>query len=95
MNGSVSSGMGFFWAIYLVAIASWVTALIFYRRARKHYLGPTGWAQLRNPFARYISTNYTADGASLLRWQFIFMGIFAISCLVALVFARIKTLGHV
>ena len=94
MNGSVSSGLGLFLAIYAVAVVSWVLAFVFYRRARKHYNGPTGWAQWRNPFSRYLSRNYTADGIYLLRRQFICMGIFAIACLIGSILAHINTLGH-
>jgi hypothetical protein len=94
MNGSVSSGIGLFLAIYAVAVVSWVLALVFYRRSRKHYIGPTGWAQWGNPFCRYQSRNYTADGVHLLRWQFICMGIFGIACLIGWILAHIKTLGH-
>jgi hypothetical protein len=94
VTGSVSFGVEIFLTIYAVAIASWVLAFMFYRRARKHYVGPRGWALLRNPLARYMSTNYTAGGASLLRWQFISIAIFVIACLAGLVLAHIKTLGH-
>jgi multidrug efflux pump subunit AcrB len=94
MNGNVTSGMALFLTIYAVAMVSWVLAFVFYRRARKHYVGPKGWAQWRNPFSRYMSKHYNADGASLLRRQVICMGIFAIACLIGLVLARIKTLGH-
>ena len=94
MNNNVSSGIGSFLVIYGVGLAAWVLAFIFHRRARRHYRGPNGWALLINPFARYRSKNYTAAGASLLRWELICVGVFVIACLVGFVIAREKTQGH-
>jgi hypothetical protein len=94
MNGNVSSGMGLFLVIYGVGFASWILAFIFYRRARRHYVGPTGWARFTNPFSRFMPKYYTADGNVFLRWHFICVVIFLTACFIGLEFARFKTLGH-
>jgi len=94
VGNSVMSGVGIFLTVYAVGIASWIIGVFLHLRARQYYLGPKGWALIFKPFAQYMSKNYTADGVSLLRWEFICMGIFTMACIVGLVIARIKTLGH-
>lgn len=94
MTDSVSSGVGVFLAVYAVALAAWVSALLLHRRARKHYHGPKGWARLLNPFAQYRAKHYAAPGISLLRLEVACIAVFVVACLVGLFMARLKVLGH-
>ena len=57
-----------FLAAMLIGAASFLTAAVFYFRARPHYIGPKvllTW--LRRPLARYQPSNYAPDGVVSIR----------------------------
>jgi hypothetical protein len=68
--------------VWLVALLSWVAGFVCYFRTRRHYIGPKGLLAFFFPIGRLRPSNYTPEGASILRWQFAFMIVFL--CMVAL-----------
>jgi hypothetical protein len=80
--------------VWLVALLSWVAAIVCYVRSRRHYVGPRGFLAFLFPIGRLKPSNYTVEGASILRWQFVFMMVFL--CLVAVgsVIANLQLNSH-
>jgi hypothetical protein len=73
-----------FLVILLVGLVVWVAALVCHLRARRHYVGPTGFFASVLPIARLRPSNYSAAGASLVRWELRCM--LAFLCLIAIDF---------
>ena len=81
-------------AIWILALVSWVAAIICYFRARRHYVGPTGILTLISPIARLKPSNYSAAGASLIRWEFRFILLFLSLVAIGTVIAHTILIGH-
>ncbi len=77
-----------FMVVWVCSVALWIAAFVLHRKARRHYQGPTGLAQWRNPFGRFLSRNYTPAGAVIVRWELICSGAFVVSCLIGLAIAH-------
>jgi hypothetical protein len=61
---------------------TWLAGVVCYVRARRHYIGPKGLLAFIFPIGRLRPSNYTAEVASILRWQFVFM--IVLLCLVGI-----------
>jgi hypothetical protein len=68
--------------LWVLALMTWLAGIVCYVRARRHYIGPKGLLPFIFPIGRLRPSNYTAEGASILRWQFLFMIVFL--CLVGI-----------
>ena len=83
-----------FITVWLLGLLSWVAAFVCYARARRHYIGPRGLLAFIFPIGRLRPSNYTAEGASILRWQFMFMIAFLGLVALGTVVARLQFTGH-
>ena len=80
--------------VWLLGLMSWVAGVVCYFRARRHYIGPNGVLAFAFPIARLRPSNYTAEGAAILRWQFVFIGIFLGLVAVGFTIANLQFDGH-
>ncbi len=65
-----------FIVVWLLGLVSWVAGLVLHLLARRHYIGPKGFATFFFPIARLKPSNYSADGVLLLRWEFRCIAVF-------------------
>jgi hypothetical protein len=80
--------------VWFLGLLSWVAALVCYVRARRYYVGPRGLVDFFFPIGRLRPSNYTAEGASILRWQFVLMIVFLGLVVIGTVIAKLQLNGH-
>jgi len=86
-----------FWTfiiVWLLGLLSWLAGIVCYVRARRHYIGPRGLLAFIFPIGRLKPSNYTAEGASILRWQFVFMIGFMCLVTIGIVIAKLQFNGY-